>query len=238
MKENRIGCSGFVYSEWKGKFYPTELPRAEWLEHYSSKFNSVELNSTFYRFPTVKTLKKSYNATPRNFKFSVKAQKIITHTLKMKDAKEKVDTFIKIAEDGLEDKLGCILFQLPPSFKYNEENLNNILESVPHLPSSVIEFRNPSWWNEEVYKALEDQNITFCNNDYPGMPEKIVPTRQRFYMRFHGKPVLYKSEYTLPQLKRFVKEVPADCRERYVYFNNTWFLAAIANAMSVRELME
>ncbi|HEX8517307.1 MAG TPA: DUF72 domain-containing protein [Bacteroidia bacterium] len=239
MKESRIGCSGFVYPGWKGKFYPADLARSKWLAHYSSKFNTVELNGTFYRFPLVKSFKTSYNATPPDFKFSVKAHKIITHSLRLKpEAREKIDTFIKIAEEGLEEKLGCILYQMPPSFKYTEENLENILSSIPHTNQSVIEFRNPSWWNEVVYNELDKSNIIFCNNDYPGMPEEIVETKGRFYMRFHGKPVLYKSEYTLPQLKKFVKKIPAASKERYVYFNNTWFLAAIANAMSIREMME
>jgi uncharacterized protein YecE (DUF72 family) len=92
MKKNYIGCSGFVYPGWKGKFYPTDLARSKWLAHYSSRFNTVELNGTFYRFPVVKNLKTSYDATPENFRFSVKANRIITHNLKMKDAAEKVDT--------------------------------------------------------------------------------------------------------------------------------------------------
>lgn len=237
MKENRVGCSGFVYPGWKGTFYPTDLARARWLEHYSSKFNTVEINASFYRFPVVKNLRTSYKATPPDFKFAIKAHKIITHSLRMKAAKEKVDEFMAIAKEGLEDKLGCVLFQLPPSFTYTEENLHNVLQSVPHQPESVIEFRNPSWWDKDVYAALEKHNITFCNNDYPGMPEEIVKTRKLFYMRFHGKPVLYKSEYKLPQLKKVVKSMPTECDTRYVLFNNTWYVAAIANAMSIREMM-
>jgi uncharacterized protein YecE (DUF72 family) len=238
MKNNHIGCSGFVYPEWKGKFYPADLARSKWLTHYSSKFNTVELNGTFYRFPVVKNLKVFYDATPADFKFSVKANRVITHTLKMKNAKEKVDEFMQIAEEGLQDKLGCVLFQLPPSFKYTDENLERILEAVPHHPSSVIEFRHESWWDKKVYETLEHHHITFCNNDYPGMPDEIVKTKERFYMRFHGRPVLYKSEYSLAQLKKLAHHVPAECKDRYIYFNNTWYLAAIANAMSIREMME
>ncbi|MCW3072281.1 MAG: hypothetical protein JWO44_2171 [Bacteroidetes bacterium] len=238
MKKNHIGCSGFVYPDWKGKFYPADLARSKWLAHYSSKFNTVELNGTFYRFPTAKGLKTMYDATPADFKFSVKANKLITHTLKMKDAKEKVQEFIQLAEEGLQEKLGCVLFQLPPSFKYTDENLENLLAAVPHEPSTVIEFRNAGWWDKKVYEALEQHNITFCNNDYPGMPEEIVRTKECFYMRFHGRPVLYKSEYSLPQLKKLAQQIPGECKERYIYFNNTWYLAAIANAMSIREMIE
>jgi uncharacterized protein YecE (DUF72 family) len=238
MKKNYIGCSGFIYPEWKGKFYPADLTRSKWLAHYSSKFNTLELNASFYRFPVVKNLQALYKGTPDDFKISVKANKIITHTLRMKNAKEKVDEFIKIVEEGLEDKLGCILFQLPPSFKYTSENLQHILDSVPLKSTSVIEFRNASWWNDEVYEALEKHGVTFCNNDYPGMPDTIVATKELFYMRFHGKPILYTSEYSTSQLKSLVRQISSDCSERYVYFNNTASLAAITNAISIREMME
>lgn len=236
--KNYVGCSGFVYPGWKGKFYPAELARSKWLAHYSTKFNTVELNGTFYRFPVAKNLKAFYTATPADFRFSVKANKVITHSLKMKNAAEKVDEFVKIAEEGLEDKLGCILFQLPPSFKYSEENLENIINTVPLKPSTVIEFRDPSWWTGDVYDTLEKNNLTFCNNDYPGMPDTIVPTRNFFYMRFHGRPVLYKSEYSIPQLKKVSRQVPKESTERYLYFNNTWYLSAVANAMSIREMLD
>jgi len=238
MKKNHIGCSGFVYPGWKGKFYPAELARSKWLAHYSSKFNTVELNASFYRFPTLKSLEGMYKATPPGFKFSVKAHKIITHSMKMKNAKEKVKEFLQIVEGGLQEKLGCVLYQLPPSLSYTDENLEHLLASVPHDPSTVIEFRNASWWDKKVYEALEQHQIIFCNNDYPGMPDEIVKTKERFYMRFHGRPLLYKSEYTLPQLKKLTKQVPAECNERYIYFNNTALLAAVANAMSIREMME
>jgi uncharacterized protein YecE (DUF72 family) len=238
MKHNYIGCSGFIYPEWKGRFYPPDLARSRWLSHYSSKFNTVELNGTFYRFPVVKNLKIFYENTPDDFKFSIKANRIITHSLKMKNTREKVDEFMQIAEDGLMDKLGCVLFQLPPSFKYSEENLDSILNSVPLKPSTIIEFRNISWWNKDVYEVLDKNGITFCNNDYPGMPNNIIPTKRFFYMRFHGRPVLYKSEYSDTYLKQFAKQIPENCDKRYIYFNNTWHLAAITNAISIREMLE
>lgn len=235
--KNYIGCSGFVYPDWKGKFYPAELARSKWLAYYSTKFNTVELNGTFYRFPEVKNLKAFSAAVPEDFRFSVKVNRIITHTLKMKNAGEKIEEFMKVAEEGLENKLGCVLFQMPPSFKYSEENLENILRYVPLKPSMVIEFRDPSWWNDHVFEALEKNKLTFCNNDFPGMPDHIVQTKEFFYRRFHGRPLLYKSEYSLPQLKKATKETPSGTRERYFYFNNTWYLNAIANAMSLREML-
>jgi uncharacterized protein YecE (DUF72 family) len=238
MKETRVGCSGFVYPGWKGTFYPNDLARSKWLAHYSSKFNTLELNASFYRFPVAKNLKVLYKGTPPDFKITIKAHKIMTHSMRLHNAKEKVNEFMGVVNEGIGDKLGCVLFQMPPSFQYTDEHLENILLSVPNESTTAIEFRHPSWWDKKVYEALESHNITFCNNDYPGMPNEIVQTKQRFYMRFHGKPVLYKSEYSIPQLKKVVKNIPPECKERYVYFNNTFFVAAVANAMSIREMME
>jgi uncharacterized protein YecE (DUF72 family) len=237
MVTNYIGCSGFIYPEWKGKFYPADLARSKWLNHYSSKFNTVELNGTFYKFPVAKNLKNFYENTPPDFKFSIKANRVITHSLKMKNAKEKIDEFMYITNEGLMDKFGCILFQLPPSFKYSEENLDLILNCVPLRSSTIIEFRNAGWWNEKVYEAFYENDLTFCNNDYPGMPEKIIPSKKTFYMRFHGRPILYKSEYSISYLKQFVREIPETSTERYIYFNNSSQLAAVTNAMSIREMM-
>jgi uncharacterized protein YecE (DUF72 family) len=238
MKKNYIGCSGFVYPDWKGKFYPSDMPRSGWLSHYATKFNSVELNGTFYRFPVVKNLRGFADAAPDGFRFSVKAHKIITHTLKMNGAAGKVAEFINIVQDGLGDKLGCVLYQLPPAYKYTPENLDHILETVPAGLSSVVEFRHDSWWDDAVFSAFQQKGITFCNSDYPGLPTRIAPSSGLFYMRFHGRPELYKSEYTPDQLKKVVRNIPADTEQRYVYFNNTWFLAAITNAMGIRELIE
>src|SRR5688500_12587502 len=101
MKINYIGCSGFVYPAWKGRFYPDELVRSKWLSFYSSRFNALELNGTFYRFPTKKSLRTMYDSTPNGFRFSVKAHKIITHTLRMKNTREKTEEFISLVKEGI-----------------------------------------------------------------------------------------------------------------------------------------
>jgi uncharacterized protein YecE (DUF72 family) len=231
-----IGCSGFLYPYWREKFYPKDVPQRKWLEYYSSHFNTVELNGTFYRFPTVKNLKVFYNSTPPGFRFAVKAQKIITHTLRMNNAAEKVKEFAKIVEEGLEEKLGCTLYQLPPSFQYSGENLEKVITSLAGQPRPVVEFRHPSWWQKPVYNTLKKHGLIFCNNDYPGMPDEIVPTKGLFYMRFHGRPVLYKSEYDISRLKEVAEQATASA-DRYVYFNNTWFMAAVSNAKEMQKLM-
>ena len=234
--ENYIGTSGFSYAPWKDTFYPEKLPASRRLEYYATRFNTLELNHTFYRFPLLKTLEKQHDATPPGFVFSVKAHKVITHTLRMRDAAEKVHDFTRIAEDGLKDKLGCILFQLPPSFAYTEENLHRILESIPPEPRNVVEFRHASWWNETAGRALQNRRLTFCRVSYPGLPEGPFDAEgEVFYLRMHGVPELFKSSYAHGALETLAAALP-ETQRRFVYFNNTMFEAGFRNALTLRSL--
>src|SRR4051812_35984128 len=164
--EYRIGCSGFYYPAWKNKFYPTGLQPKHWLTFYSSVFNTVELNGTFYRKPKPEDLKKYAAATPDDFTFSVKVNRFITHITRLKD-KQSILDFQNLIRDALGGKLGIWLFQMPPSFHYSEETLDRIIANVPHEPNCVIEFRHNSWWDDHVRKSLQDANLTFCNVDFP-----------------------------------------------------------------------
>ena len=190
---NLVGCSGYYYPQWKGEFYPSKLKPADWLKYYSSVFNTVELNSTFYRLPKFTDLKRYYNNTSDDFKFSVKVSKYITHTMKLKDTRLQVKNFMDLILSGLTDKLDKILFQLPPSFHYSENNLELILENIPASPRNVIEFRHNSWWNEKVETSFKKAAYTFCNIDYPGIQNNFIHTSAYFYLRLHGFPQLFKS---------------------------------------------
>jgi uncharacterized protein YecE (DUF72 family) len=231
-----IGTSGFSYSSWKNAFYPADVPSSKWFEYYCTRFNTVELNNTFYRFPRVATLQRFYERSPDDFIFSVKAHKIITHTRRMKNAREKVDEFLSVVHEGLREKAGPVLFQLPPSFKYTEENINLILESVPQNNLHIIEFRNETWWNRKVIKMLNDNNLTFCNASYPKLPEVFYKTTDQFYLRMHGVPELFKSSYSLPELKKAFKNIPEGVKNVFIYFNNTMFKAGYSNALTMLEL--
>ena len=198
----------------------------------------MELNNTFYRFPEVKNLKKFYDRAPEDFLFSIKAHKIITHTLRMKNAVEKVNEFMSVVQESMQEKLGCVLFQLPPSFSYTEENMEHILNSVPHHPSNMIEFRNNSWWNPQVIKMLKAQQLTFCNVSYPGLPETFYKTTDLFYLRMHGVPELFKSAYQDVQLKNVKKNIPARSKDAYIFFNNTMYEAGYSNALTLQELIK
>ncbi len=231
-----IGCSGFYYPSWKNKFYPEGLSSGKWLEHYSTVFNTVELNGTFYRLPKLADLKKNYGKTPVDFKFSVKMNKYVTHILRLKNAEPQISEFYDLISEGLDDKLHNILFQMPPSFKYTEENLE-LLQKIPEGPHSVIEFRNQSWWNnKDVVKVLKKRKCTFCNVDFPGLETDFVNTSKHFYLRLHGSPELFKSSYSDRELENFYEKMPV-CETYTIYFNNTYYEAGYKNALALKKII-
>ena len=161
MIQWHIGCSGFHYKDWKEIFYPKGVPQRLWFEYYCQHFHTLELNVTFYRFPQVSMLKSWYEKSPVYFSFSVKAPRLITHYKKMKDCEKLLDDFYNTVTEGLKEKAACILFQFPPSFDYTLERLEKIINNFKPQFSNVVEFRHISLWNEEVYKKLGKNKITF-----------------------------------------------------------------------------
>ena len=231
-----IGCSGYYYPYWRNRFYPAGLAPVNWLEYYSSVFNSVELNGTFYRTPKLSDLVKYARVTTPYFKFSVKMSKYITHVLKMKAARQSITDFQSLIREGLGDKLAHFLFQLPPSVQFNEQNMEYIMESIPHHSENVVEFRHISWWNPVISRALKKAGITFCNVNFPGLASYFIQTSDLFYLRFHGDPELFKSSYSEEQLKDYYKLFPAHCDQYSIYFNNTFYEAGYKNAQQLMDL--
>jgi len=236
VMEFRIGCSGYYYPQWKEKLYPKGLAPKNWLAHYSSIFNTVELNGTFYRQPKLADLRKYASQTPEDFTFSVKMSRYISHVQRLKE-KETISTFQSLILEGLGQKLQHFLFQMPPNFLYNEENLENVIEGIPHSPQNVIEFRNISWWNDDVKRQLASANITFCNVDFPKLESWFINTTDFFYLRLHGNPVLFKTPYTKQKLIGFYNEIPKNNKVCTVYFNNTMTEAGFENALTLKELV-
>jgi len=232
-----VGCSGYYYSQWKNSFYPQGLSTSEWLQHYSSVFDSVELNGTFYRVPKLSDLENYAKQTPDNFTFSVKISRYITHVLKLENCEEKIQQFCNLIHAGLGDKLENILFQLPPSFQYSEENMERVLRSIPGTPNYAVEFRHISWRNPEIIEQLRKHGCSFCNSDYPGLDHSFIQTSKRFYARFHGSPELFKSSYSQEDLKKFSESLPNTCGSFYIYFNNTYYDAAFRNAIELLTLL-
>ncbi len=226
-----IGCSGFHYKEWKEVFYPKGLPQTKWFEHYCKHFNTIELNTTFYRFPRPEALQGWYNRSPEDFKFSVKAPRLITHYKHFIDCENMLGDFYGAVYEGLTDKLGCVLFQLPSRLLYSGELLERITKILDPSFDNVIEFRNESWWNKKVYNELKKHKITFCGISHPQLQDDVVKNTSILYYRFHGVPVLYKSQYPKEFIEQITNEIKASgiSREAYIYFNNTWGTGAINN---------
>ncbi len=236
MEQQYIGCSGYYYPAWRKQFYPEGLKPKDWLTYYSTVFNTVELNGTFYRTPKLSDLEKYYLKTPSDFRFSVKMSKQITHLRKLKDSRQLIGEFQSLLREGLKEKCLYFLFQMPPSFDYTEDRLALVLEMIPHLPENVIEFRHASWWNEHVCNSLTEAGITFCNVDFPGLETGFMHTNAHFYLRLHGNSELFKSAYSLAELQQFYDRIPETCTRRCVYFNNTYYDAGYTNARQLLEI--
>lgn len=235
-----IGCSGFYYKEWREKFYPQGLSQRKWFEYYCEHFNTLELNVTFYRFPQLGFLKNWHTKSPRSFRFSVKAPRLITHYKKFTEIKKLISEFYAVVNDGLQDKLGCILFQMHPKMEYSAEKLEQIVESLDPNFTNVIEFRHASWWNEHVEQTLRQKNITFCSISYPSLPDHVIKTSDTIYYRFHGVPELYRSPYSENFMKQIKDEINAhnSIKEAYIYFNNDIDASAITNAKQLQVLVD
>lgn len=226
-----IGCSGFYYKEWKEYFYPKGLVQAKWFDYYAQHFNTLEINNTFYRFPELKLFQNWYVKAPENFCFAVKVPRIITHQQKFKDTQKTLQLFYDITKEGLKEKLGPILFQLPPSMSFSEALLQNILSQLNPFHQNVIEFRHISWWRKDVFAALQTANVCFCGVSYPGLISDAVADLSFAYYRFHGVPKLYYSAYSETLLEDMAKTLANSvAKEAFVYFNNTASGAALDNA--------
>ena len=141
-----IGCSGYYYKEWKGLFYPAGLAAKEWFRFYCMHFNTIEINSSFYRIPPAASLDRWYRDSPEDFLFSLKAPRVITHLKRFQIDNSEIRAFYELLATGLQEKLGCILFQLPPSFTFTAERLRLICMQLNFPGSRVVEFRHESWW--------------------------------------------------------------------------------------------
>lgn len=235
-----IGCSGFAYKEWKEVFYPRGLPQSKWFDHYTKQFNTLELNVTFYRFPTLKSLTNWYNKAPVDFVFSAKVPKWITHYRQFEETQKMLHDFYGLLQEGLKDKMGCVLFQLPGRFAYSKEKLEKIIAQLDPSFTNVIEFRNAEWWRKDVMAELKKNKIGFCGVSYPQLPDDAIINTAKPYYRFHGVPKLFYSEYSKAFVKKIYQQLNAKkaTKARYVYFNNTATLAAISNARYLQSLIK
>jgi uncharacterized protein YecE (DUF72 family) len=233
------GCSGFHYKEWKEVFYPKGLPQRLWLHHYCQHFNTLELNVTFYRFPQLSFLLNWYQKTPPHFSFAVKAPRLITHYKKFDTTQPLLTEFYETIQNGLKEKLACVLFQLPAHIKYSEDLLQKIVTQLNPGFVNVVEFRDHSWWQPKVYDTLARHHISFCSISHPDLPNDVIINTNTVYYRFHGVPKLYYSAYDQPFLEQIVTAIKnaKEVKQAFLYFNNTAETAAIQNAQYVQQLI-
>jgi len=217
-----IGVSGWSYKHWRGTFYPEDMPEDQWLDYCAKFFASVEVNNTFYNLPEENTFKKWYQSTPRDFIFSVKASRYITHMKKLKDPSKTLPKIFDRAKI-LAEKLGPILFQLPPGWKCNIERLRFFLDSLTGDYRYTFEFRNPDWFNQQVYDLLSSRNAAFCiyELDRKMSPEQV--TADFVYIRLHGPEGPYEGQYSQKVLWDWAKRIrkwQGQGRDVYCYFDN------------------
>jgi uncharacterized protein YecE (DUF72 family) len=236
----RIGTSGYHYKHWVGPFYPAKTPPSKMLEHYIRHFDTLELNNSFYRLPTIAAFESWRDSTPKNFVFSVKASRYITHNKKLKDPENALDNILPRAEH-LGRKLGPVLFQLPPRWKVNIGRLEALLEILPREHRYAFEFRELSWITPEVNRLLRRYNAAFCIYELAGYHSPCDITADFTYVRLHGPGAgKYQGSYSRAQLRdwsRRIQEWSETLKAIYVYFDNDQAGYAAQNALQLREMV-
>jgi uncharacterized protein YecE (DUF72 family) len=238
--ECRIGTSGWNYKHWMGIFYPEDLSQGAWLGYYQEHFNTVEINNTFYHLPEEKTFRDWQEQASEDFIFAVKANRYITHMKKLKDPSEPLQNFLTHVKT-LEEKLGPILWQLPPRWHADPERLEHFAQLLPADLRHVFEFRDPDWFQERIRQILERYEMIFCIHDKVdvGCPQWV--TTDAVYLRFHGSDRNYGGEYGEERLRSWADRIQIWLEEErtvYAYFNNDVLGYALKDAQALRKCLE
>ncbi len=234
-----IGCSGWFYWDWRGVFYPTQMRTNQWFSHYAESFDTVEINASFYSWPTIAGVKAWLRGLPEDapFLFTVKVNELITHIRRFDDTADLVRDFGYVA-DLLGPRMGCLLYQLPPSVHYDPALLRSIVAQMEPGRRNVVEFRHASWWNAEVYAAFRDAGIIFCACSGPKLPDDMICTADEVYVRFHGVDRWYDYRYSDDQMADWARRIQDSGAKRiWAYFNNDYHGNAIDNARQLRTLI-
>ena len=234
-----IGTSGWNYKHWLGRFYPEKIRPPDMLSFYLQHFDTVELNNSFYHLPSIKSFRTWRDTVPKHFVFAVKGSRFITHMKKLKAPKTSTRKFFTRVEK-LDKKLGPILFQLPPHWTVNLKRLATFLERLPETYRYAFEFREPSWFTDEVYELLRRHHVALCIYQMSGYTTPLEITTDFVYLRFHGAESTYGGSYSDSQLQMWARWIASwrdEGKESFVYFNNDPEAHAIYNAKTLIELV-
>jgi uncharacterized protein YecE (DUF72 family) len=229
-----IGTSGYNYTEWKGPFYPADLPEKAMLAYYAQRFNTVEINYTFYRMPTVRILQGWAKEAPEQFLFTLKAPRRITHDLRLRDAADPVTDFCETAT-ALKKRLGALLFQLPPFLKKDSSRLEDFLHQLPPGFRVAFEFRNPSWFADDVYECMRRFNVALCVSESEQRDTPLEVTADFGYFR------LRRPDYSDADLAAWASrlhDVASRWQDTFVYFKHEAAGKGPELAARLRQLMQ
>jgi len=234
-----IGTSGWHYDHWIGPFYPEDLAKEDFLKFYAERFHTVEINNSFYQLPGKKTLETWKNTVSSSFVFCVKASRYITHMKKLKDPKEPVSKFLDQMQ-ALDGNLGPILFQLPPHWKINPDRLHSFLDSLPGDKRYTFEFRDPSWYEDEIFEILQEHGAAFCIYELAGHTSPKAVTADFVYVRLHGPEGAYEGQYDGRVLSGWAGAFSAwgrQNKEIFCYFDNDQAGYAAQDALRLQEMI-
>jgi uncharacterized protein YecE (DUF72 family) len=236
----RIGCSGWNYGSWRETFYPKGLPASRWLEHYASTFDTVEVNTTFYRLARRPAVERWVSQTPAGFCFAVKSSRYLTHMKRLTDLDRGVQRLYEPLEPlAGAGRMGPMLWQLPPSFRRDDARLAFALERLP-AGRHAFEFRHPSWFCQDVYELLRWHDVALAIGDTPDMPfVEREHTAQFAYVRFHYGSRGRRGNYSERELRAWAARLArwGESVDVYAYFNNDWEAFAPRNARALRRMV-
>jgi uncharacterized protein YecE (DUF72 family) len=235
----RVGTSGWEYRHWAGRFYPRQLARDRWLEFYAQRYDTVELNNSFYRLPAAETFASWAERVPRGFTFAVKASRYLTHLRRLREPDEPLDRLWSRAR-RLGGHLGPMLYQLPPRWRPNHERLADFLRALPSREPQAIEIRDRRWYGRRLSAALDEAGVALCLHDMAGSATRPEPIGPFAYVRFHGSGARYGGRYTSQRLAAWatrMAEWAASGRPVWAYFNNDIDGHAVRDADRLREFL-
>lgn len=231
----RIGTSGWVYRDWRGRFYPQGMAQREWLAHYAARFSTVEVNTTFYRLPPVTMVEGWRARVPEGFAFVAKGSRYLTHMKRLLDVDVGVHRFFeRLAPLG--PTLAVVLWQLPPTMQLDLGRLDRFLAALPGSVRHAVEFRHPSWQVDEAYALLDRHATINVNVSGPQLPADLVVTGGSAYVRFHGLAPGYSYDYTDDDLRPWAEHLRR-VGTGFAFFNNDVGGHAVANATQLEALV-